>query len=296
MRKASLHQPILSSVRQEVPINLWHRHSIFIRKAGMAIITLMIFAVCLCLLSETNGISRLNAHPSNFNANKNQSVMESQPNTRETFGQRIANMDAPKQTNQGDRDAIELSTLDAAMVNLGHPRQATRPGNERDREFRRWQRWVTENRLGAVRYALRKYLRSNPEDIDAWSLLVDCEHRAKRWRAVIRNLKKVASLTTDERKRQAMFMAAFIAQENDDNSTAAQIFKRYLRKDELPLPMKAEALVRLVYAYRKIGLKEESEEMWHSILENYASAPLSQQGRKMFVELSNQLNKPTSEN
>lgn len=295
MRKAPLHQSILSA-RQELPINIWHKHSVFNRKVGMVVTALVVFAVGLFWLSETNGISGLNAHPFNFDVNKKQPSVESQTNGGDTLNQQFAKTNDSEQNIQGDQDTIELLALDAAMVNLGHPEKLTISNDERSQKFQTWRRWLTENRLGSVRYALRRHLKSNPEDVDAWSLLVDCEHRAKRWRAEIRNLKKVASLTTDQKNRQAMFIAASIAQENDDNTTAAQILKQYLRRGESPLPMKAEAFVRLVYAYRRIGLKEESEEMWRTFLKNHASAPLSRQGRKMFAELSNQRTKTALEN
>ena len=287
MKKTIFYQPLIS-VRQGVQITIWRKHSVLIRKIAMAVTTVMILIVGVCWLSEPLGTSGVNAQPSRFNADRNRSA--DQPNGHETTGRPGADLDNRKKQAGEMRDVLEIEALNTAMARLGSPEAPNPPNPKYAKAFRKWQRWISNNRIGAARYAVKRHLESHPDDVNAWSLLIDINHRTGQWRAEIRHLRKMASLTTGSKARKAMFMAAFIAQENGDNITAAQIFKRYLRDESSSTrPMLGEALVRLVYAYRRIGLKEEAQELWRRVLERYASAPLSEQARTMFFELSGQL-------
>jgi predicted Zn-dependent protease len=180
-------------------------------------------------------------------------------------------------------DAAMLDTPIDPVATMRPPFPANRTKSKRAARFATWQRWMAEGRYAAARYALNRYLKSHPKDIEAWSLLAECQCRVKRWRAAVRSYRKVLGLSTGARRRQVTFLAGDIASKSGDNVAAAQIFKAYLHKGGDELPMRAEALARLAHAYRKIGLKEESRELERKLVASYDAATLSPRARQMLA-------------
>ncbi len=120
-----------------------------------------------------------------------------------------------------------------------------------------WREWVLEGKLKEAEGALRSYLKRHPLDTDAYSLLANCQRKAKKYSDAVNTYKNLIAIANVSQANRARFKAGVLLQEQmGDHFGAATIFEAYLSTGKGSPLLTAKAMVRL--ARSLISLKERS--------------------------------------
>ena len=176
-------------------------------------------------------------------------------------------------------DASALQAPDAPK-----PKQEKSPSEKDTVQYDTLESWIIEGRYDDVRQALRRHLKKDPVDVEGWSLLANCEKRARNWDAAVRAYRKVIAGAGRAQANTARFKAGVILQEQlADHVEAEKLFRQFV-EDNGTHPLAPQALLRQARSLRAQGKRESADAILKNISSGYAGSAAAVEARRILGE------------
>jgi len=140
--------------------------------------------------------------------------------------------------------------------------------------------WVTTGRYDDAERALRTHLAAFAHDVEAWSLLGDCQRKAGRFAPAVDAYRAVIAQGEPGSSNRARLLAAAVLQDRlADYRGAARLLEELLRTTATPALVPA-AKLRLAHCYRALGEPARARKLLQEILDEAADAPEADEARR----------------
>jgi tetratricopeptide (TPR) repeat protein len=168
----------------------------------------------------------------------------------------------PEETSYAGGDFAELGGAPAASaeVEAAAPEDAGPAAKSRSvsaSELERWRREALAGHCSMVTAEIRRAVRENPRQAEAWRVLADCSRLTGDNRGAVSGYKRVISLASpDEADRARLLLAGVLHERLGNDSEAERVLRVYLATPKAPT---LEAGARMTLARVLISLHRPAE-------------------------------------
>jgi FimV-like protein len=145
-----------------------------------------------------------------------------------------------------------------------------------------WREWVLNGRAADARRAMRAHLARHPSDAATWSLLADCERKAKRWPSAIAAYEKARVHGSDKQASHATYMMATVYQKNlRDHGRAVAMFRAYKASGYVSKELKDLTDVHLARSLIALGKRDEARALLEAVIARQGDSFVGQNAKRL---------------
>ncbi|MDJ0765852.1 MAG: tetratricopeptide repeat protein [Myxococcota bacterium] len=202
-------------------------------------------------------------------------------NETKMLEQLLSSNPTPANSDEQDPREVEPATISTDFKSQIADRFSPTKSQDSIDKMKIWQNWVLAGQHKKAERALRKYLKNNPKNVEAWFLLADCQKRQRDFYGAVASYEQAMQLP-GRAANTARYRAGVLLQEAlSDNSKAIVFFEQFLALSRKNHPLRAEGMLRLAKSLEATGNKNRAQTVLKNILKHYESTAAAIQARHL---------------